>query len=214
MIMKTIRLIISVFLTFIFFNLNAQVFIGGNIGFNTSGGSIDNNGISTDKPTTTSFNLSPIVGKFLSENFAVGAALNFGFTSTKTPGSPETTNTSSAVGITPFLRYYAVRMDKFSIFGQGNIGFSYSSSKSKSDGVTTDGPKTTNLFLNIVPGLSYDVSSKLALETTINILNFGFSDNIVKNGGNKNTTTSFGLGAGLTNIVSVGAISIGAIFKF
>ncbi len=214
MIMKTIRLVISGVFTFIFFNLNAQVFLGGNLGLSTSGGSTDNGGAKTDKPTSTSFNISPMIGKFFSENWAAGASLNFSLSSTKTPGNPETVNTSTGLGITPFLRYYAVRFDKFSIFGQGNIGFSYAGSKTKVGGISADGPKTTSLFLNIVPGLSYDVGTKLSLETTINIFNLGFSDTMVKSGSNKNTTTSFGIGAGLNNIVTVGAISIGAIYRF
>ena len=183
-----------------------------NFGLNTSGGSFDNGNITTDKPSSVSFNISPMVGKFLSENVAVGALINFTLSRTNNNGTPEVINSSSAIGITPFLRYYAIKMDKFSIFGQGNVGFSYSGSKSKVDGTSTDGPKTTTLSLNVMPGLAYDVSSKLSLETNINFLNLGLTYSVVTNGSDKNRTANFGVGAGLDNIVTVGTISIGAIY--
>ncbi len=212
--MKTNKIVLIVIFVLFPFILNAQVFLGGNFGLNMSGGNIDNGTITTDKPTTVSFNISPMVGKFLSENVAVGALINFSFSQNNNNGTPEVINSSSTIGITPFLRYYAIKMDKFSIFGQGNIGFSYSGSMSKVNGTSTNGPKTTTLSLNVMPGLAYDVSSKLSLETNINFLNFGFSYSVSKSGPDKNRTTNFGVGAGLDNLVTVGTISIGAIYKF
>jgi outer membrane protein len=212
--MKTNKIILIVIFVLFPFILNAQVFLGGNFGLNMSGGNLDNGNIKTDKPSTVSFNISPMVGKFLSENVAVGALVDFSFSQTNNNGAPEVINSSSTIGITPFLRYYAIRIDKFSIFGQGNVGFSYSGSMSKVDGTSTNGPKTSTLSLTVMPGLAYDVSSKLSLETNINFLNFGLNYSVVKSGSDKNRTVNFGVGAGLSNIVTVGTISIGAIYKF
>jgi opacity protein-like surface antigen len=155
-----------------------------------------------------------MIGKFLSDNVAVGAVINFSLSRNNNNGTPEIINTGSTIGITPFLRYYAIKMDKFSIFGQGNVGFSYTGSTSKVDGTSTDGPKTASFFLNVMPGLAYDVSSRLSLETNINFLNFGLTYNVVKTGTDSNRTTNFGVGAGFSNLVTVGTISIGAIYKF
>ena len=212
--MKTNKIVLIVIFILFPFILNAQVFLGGNFGLNMSGGNNDNGIITTDKPSTVSFNISPMAGKFLSEKVAVGALLNFSYSQTNNNGTPEVINSSSAIGITPFLRYYAIRMDKFSIFGQGNVGFSYSGSMSKVNGTSTDGPKTTALSLTVMPGLAYDVSSRLSLETNINFLNFGLSYSVAKSGSDKNRTVNFGVGGGLGNIVTVGTISIGAIYKF
>jgi outer membrane protein len=212
--MKTNKIVLIVIFVLIPFFLNAQVFLGGNFGLNMSGGKFDNGTITTDKPTAVSFNISPMVGKFLSENVAVGALIGFSFSQTNNNGTPEVINSSSTIGITPFLRYYAIKMDKFSIFGQGNLGFSYSGSMSKVNGTSTHGPKTTTLSFTVMPGLAYDVSSKLSLETNINFLNLGLTYNIVTNGSDKNRTANFGVGAGLDNIVTIGTISIGAIYKF
>src|SRR5450759_1942136 len=214
MFMKTSRIILIVLFSFFYVSLSAQFFAGGNFGLNTSGGSTDDGTIKTDKPSTISFNFSPRVGTFLSENLAAGAALNFSLSRTKTPGTPETIDKSSTIGVSPFLRYYAIKLDKFSVFAQGNIGFSYTRPTTKVGGTLTGGPITTNLYLNVVPGLAYDLSEKFSLETSINVLSFGYYHTTIKNGSAKNKTSSFGMGAGLDNIVTVGNISIGAIYKF
>lgn len=212
--MKNYRWILIGLFTFFCVSLNAQFFVGGNFNLNTSGGSTDNGTTTTDDPSSFNFNLSPKIGKFLSEKIAVGAALNVTFSRTKTPGINEIISKSSTYGIVPFLRYYAIKMDKFSVFGQGNIGLSFSGSSTKVGGTSTDGPTTTNIYLNVMPGLAYDVNDKLSLETSLNILSFGYYNTTVKNGSVKDKTSSFNFGAGLSNVVSVGNLTIGAIYKF
>jgi hypothetical protein len=212
--MKASRISLIALFSFVCVSLSAQVFVGGNFSLNASGGSTSSGTSTTKNPSSFSFNLSPKAGIFLSEKFAVGSALDISFTGTKTPGNTEISSTSSTIGIVPFLRYYAIKMNKFSVFGQGNIGLSLSNSSSKIGATSMDGPKTTRLFLSIYPGLSYDISDKLSLETSLNILSFGYSYNITTHNSEKDKTSSFNIGAGLGNIVSVGAISIGAIYKF
>lgn len=212
--MKADRILLISLFSFFCVSLNAQVFVGGNFSLNTSGGSTTNGTVKTDKISTFGFNLSPKAGMFLSEKLAAGAALDISFSNTKTPGIPETTSKSSTIGISPFLRYYAIKMNKFSVFGQGTIGLSFSNSSTKAGTATTDGPKITRLYLNLFPGLAYDLSDKLSLETYLNFFSFGYNNITSKNGTSKDKTSSFGIGAGLDNIVNVGSITIGAIYKF
>jgi len=212
--MKYYRLVLIGLFTFFCFNLNAQFFVGGNFSLSTSGGSIDNGTTTTDKTSSFSFNLQPKVGRFLSEKLAVGAALDITFSRSKTPAINEIISKSSTIGIIPFLRYYAIKMDKFSVFGQGNVGLSFSGSNTKVGGTSTDGPKTTRVYLTVMPGLAYDVNEKLSLETSLNILSFGYYNTTIKNGSSKDKTSLFNFGAGINNVVSVGSITIGAIYKF
>lgn len=212
--MKSVKIILIVLFSSLYVSLNAQVFVGGNFGLHTSGGSTDNGTITTDKPSSCNFNFSPRMGKFLYEKLAAGIALNLSYSRTKTPGIVETIDKSSTYGLSPFLRYYPIRLNKFSLFCQGNVGFSYTMPTTKVGGTLTDGPKTTNLYFNIVPGLAYDLSDKISLETSINVLNFGYYHSTTKNGTDKNKTSDFGMGAGLDNIVTAGNITIGAIYRF
>lgn len=212
--MKSIRIYLIVLFSFFYVSLNAQFFAGGNFSLKTSGGSYTVAGTKTDSPSAFNFDLSPKVGMFLNEKLAAGAALNLSFSTSKTFGNPTITSKSSTIGIVPFLRYYAIKMDKFSVFGQGNLGLSFSNSSTNGDALTTTGPKTTRLYLNIVPGLAYDLTENLSFETTFNVFSFGYYNTITKQGDTKDIASSFNIGAGLDNIITVGSISIGAIYKF
>jgi hypothetical protein len=212
--MKSYRAFSIVLFSLIFISSNAQVFVGGNFGFNTANNKSLYGTTTTQEGSNFSFTLSPIVGKFLSEKFAVGVELDLSLSGNKTGVNTETTNKSSSMGLSPFLRYYALKWNKLSLFGQGNIGVEFSSSSVKTDGVTNDGPKSTRLYLSIYPGLAYDITDKLSLQTSLNILSFGYNYSSSKEGTSKYNSSSFNIGAGLGNIVSVNAITIGAIYKF
>jgi opacity protein-like surface antigen len=212
--MKSYR-VFSIFLfSLICISVNAQVFVGGNFGFNTTNNKILDGATTIQRGSNFNFALSPLVGKFLSEKFAVGVELDLSLSGSKTSTNTETETKSSSIGVSPFLRYYAIKWNKLSLFGQGNIGVELSNSSLKTGGVTNDGPKGTRLYLSIYPGLAYDITEKLSLQTSLNILSFGYTYFTSKEGTSKNNSSSFNLGAGLGNIVSVNAITIGAIYKF
>ena len=121
---------------------------------------------------------------------------------------------SSSLGGSLFLRYYAIKWNKFSVFGQGDIGLTFSNSSTKTGGSTTNGPKATNVRLIFLPGLSYDINDKLSLETSLNLLSFNYTYITTKADTYTDNNSSFNIGAGLSNIVSIGAITVGAIYKF
>lgn len=211
--MKSCRVFLIALFSFIYISLNAQVFVGGSVRFNTSN-SEDNGTTTPQKVSNYNLDLIPSVGKFLSEKLAIGLALNVSLTGNKTAVNTETISKSSGIGIRPFLRYYALKWNKFSIYGQGNIGLDFYNSSVETGGTTTDGPKQTIASLSIYPGLSYDVSEKLSLQTSLNIFSFGYNYGIVNDGSSKDKISSFNIGAGLGNIISVGEITIGGIYKF
>lgn len=213
--MKLFRFILTAFFAFLLTSgLNAQVFVGGGFGVSSSGGNFDNGNQQTDRPSEFDFNFSPVVGKFLSEKMAIGLSLNLGLSVDNNNAAIETIDTQSSFGLTPFVRYYVITAGKFSVFGQGNLGFAFSSSKSKTGGTTTDGPKNTQVSFQVVPGLAYELNEKISLETAINVFSLGYSINSSKVGDNVTTNYNSRLGLGLNNIANVGNINIGAIFKF
>lgn len=212
--MKSGKIMLIVLLSCFFAGLNAQVFVGGNFSLATTGGSTSTGNITTDKQSSFNFTFSPKAGKFLSEKLAVGAELDLSFLSTKTPGYIDVVNKSSSVGIVPFVRYYAIKSGNFSVFGQGNVGFSFIDTYTKTGSTTNDGPRGTRLFLSIVPGLAYDLNDKLSLETSLNFFSIGCYNLSIKDGSNKDKTSGFEMGAGLNDIVTIGDISVGAIYKF
>ncbi len=212
--MKTIRLILIMVFTFFFAVLDAQLFVGGNIGLNASGSKHVDGTVTTDGPKDFGFNVTPRAGKFLSENVALGLDLNFAYDRSESFGNVETVSKNTTFGFSPFVRYYAIRVDKFSIFGQANIGVSFSGSSNTINGVTTNGPKTTHFNVTVGPDLAYDISEKISLETSLNFLNISYINNNTKSGTSTSKSSSFNFGAGTGILSSLGQVTIGAIFKF
>ncbi len=173
-----------------------ECFVGGSLGFNTN---------SNDQ---TSFNISPEIGKILSEKLWVGVGVNFGMNMVE-EASVKTTQTK--IGVTPYARYYMFRLNKFALAAQGSLGFSYGTSKVEAGSVSTDGPKTTSFGFNVAPYLTYDLTDRVVLHARINGFNFGVNHSSVKDG---DSTTSFGLGANTNNLVNVNALTVGALIKF
>lgn len=213
--MKSFRIILAAFsISLLTAGANGQAFVGGSFGLRLNGGKFDNGTQTSDRPSELNLNLSPVFGKFISEKVALGIELDLGYSRESDNAAIEEIDLGSSFGVSPFLRLYAPLAGKLSVFGQGNLGFFYTSTKNKNGSTTTDGPKSTQLSFNIFPGLEYDLTEKLSLETSINVLNFGYSLNTSKSGNSTTTTSNFNLGGGIDNIVNVGNIRIGAIYKF
>jgi opacity protein-like surface antigen len=211
--MKSVKVaLISLFVMFSV-GLNAQVFVGGSFGARLAGGTNDDN---SKKPTKFELNIAPTAGKFISEKTAIGVALNFGTSVENNNQDVEVVDNITAFGISPFVRYYAFNFNKFSVFGQGTVGLSFAHHNQKVEGDLEKGPKSSQISLGIVPGLSYKLNDRISLETTINLFNFGFAHTSIKDsdGTDAEKTTAFGIGAGLDDLANTNNISIGAIFKF
>jgi hypothetical protein len=211
--MRSNRAFIIFLLSLFCINLNAQLFIGGSVRFNSS--NTNHNGTaSAYKTSTYDIMIMPRIGKFLTEKLAIGLDLDLAFNGQKTDLNPGSNSNSYGLGLSPFLRFYALRWNKFSVYGEGNLGMSFSISKNKVAGVISNGPKNALISLGIHPGLSYDISKKISLETSLNFLSLGYNYSISKNGSSTDKSLNYNFGAGLGNIISLNAITIGGIFKF
>jgi opacity protein-like surface antigen len=198
---------------------NAQLFIAGSFNINTTGGSYKSDGgDKIDSKSTSSFTLTPRVGYFLNDKFAVG--LGIGYTSQKetTPfflNDDERKETTSMFVIAPFARYYFAKVNRFSFFGEGVLSLGFGSYENKVGNVINVDNSVTAIGFDITPGISYALTDKLELETSINLFNLGYSYASVKdNKDNKTVTNGFNFGVGTDNIVTLGAITVGAIYRF
>lgn len=128
---------------------NAQVWIGGGIGFTSS----HTNGVGTEKE----FTIKPEVGYSLSDKFDVALALNYTYASEKAHkklgGGKFSAN---EFGISPYARYKFVKAGNFFAFVDGGIEYSTTHYKGYS---TND-----NMFgVYVTPGIAYAVSNKVTL---------------------------------------------------
>ncbi|WP_103068318.1 outer membrane beta-barrel protein [Aquimarina sediminis] len=144
-----------------------DIFVSGSVGFNSQKHADDK---------LSSFEITPSVGYFISENITIGGRI--GFESTKVEGDSfetdflSTPGKSSTFSIGAFGRYYTTPANKFSIFGE--LAANYLSTKVDPDATTTD--TTIDGFgIGLSPGVSYFLSSNFALEATWGALQYSTS---------------------------------------
>lgn len=206
---------------------NAQYFVGGSIGLSThsSKTEIDGDGYGTIKsPSTLGFSISPKVGYYLSPKVAVGLSASFGYrdsTIYSNTTTPNTTVKAYSWSVSPFARYTFLQFGKLSVLAEATVGINGTSSKTKVTS-SVDGVSTFGYGVNVAPILSYDISKNFSLETKLNFLALGYNytktktpAEISSTGTEQNVKESdFGFGVNSNNLVTVGDITIGAIYKF
>ncbi len=193
----------------------SQYFVGGSINFDSQAGQTKYDDTTTKSPTAFNYTLSPQVGKKLSEKVDLGFALSFGHHFTNSNQTPEIKWNSISFGFQPFVRYYALGFNKFSLYGQLTGIMNFSKSQSKTDGESNDDEtKRINLGVQVYPGISYRLNEKIDLLAGINLFRFGFNTTFIKTDDYKESETSFGFGANMNQIFTTGSITVGAIFRF
>jgi hypothetical protein len=234
-------ILILVFISFVATS-HAQWFVGGNFEYHSTSDKDTSRG-DNEKDSYSNFSFAPMVG-YQKGKFAFGASFIFNTGTEKEmlllpghwwgPGldrSPwwpplpievEATTESTFWGIQPFVRYTFAEFGRFSVFANASAHFLSGTAEQtlkysySSEPVPSFHYDATSFGINIAPILSYNLSQRVNLETTLNFMNFGFNRTIKKHKEieSKDTDTTFGLGVNSGNIANVGAISIGFIYKF
>lgn len=207
---------------------NAQFVVSGQFGFNTTGG---NTHVEAVAPVTTAFDypatktsnftFSPSVGYMLNENMQVGLGLlyttgsttNYGAIATYYAGQEDWVKfKNSALGITPYFRYYFAQAGNFNFFCEAALAFvtngrshthTYDNSVNPVIDAEADGPtSTTILDFSIVPGVNYKFSDNWSADCYIDLAGLAYTRTATKNYGtatdpdvvtSTNVATSFGL---------------------
>jgi outer membrane protein len=135
--------------------------------------------------TTTSFEIMPGFGYFISDGFAVG--LNVGYSSGKQKYiNVETKSSEFSVG--PFARYYKqTSNENFAIYGQ----FSFLFGSGKQDNGNTD-VKSSSMDISVSPGLAYFFNQHWAVELGFRGIGYYTSD--PNKDADNNETTNFEVG--------------------
>jgi len=207
---------------------SAQVFVGGGLGLDFSGGKEKGGSASIDKPTGLAVQFTPKVGFHLNDDFAVG--LEVGITSlslkeAKTDKKDETKNSMFIWEISGFARYKLVGYDRLSLLLEGSIGIAGGKAKTKVGSTTNEGDPVTIFSIGALPVLSYNLTDKLSIEASCDFLRLGFSATTITDSDDSNykdITTNFGLGVNsqTVSLSKYGGASfsnyfnVGLIFKF
>lgn len=144
---------------------NAQVWVGGALGFN-----VENN--KTTDVSTTTFSVIPEIGYNFDENWA--AAVDFGFTSESTDVNGSKAKTSFSVS--PFVRYTYAKAGNVSFYLDGGFGIT---------SYNNDGGSVFNV--GVRPGIAVAASEKISFAASLGWIGY---TNYDKKAGNKD---KFGL---------------------
>ena len=203
---------------------NAQLWFGGSVSFSHSGGEQKKDDNKFQTPKSSAFSFAPVVGFDLSEQLSVGGKLNFRTSTNKSyvyygTDTQVTENVSegksNSVDAIPFARYKFAEFNKFGLVAEAGLPFSYNSAKTD-NGSTTLKSAQTSIGLYVEPILTYGLNDHFQLECGLNFLSLNANHSVTKdpdNSKNKNTSTSFRFGASTNNVVNVGGITIGFIYK-
>ncbi len=131
-----------------------DVFVTGAVTFSST---------SMDEDKSSSFEIAPQVGYFLTENIAIGGKV--GYMSMKAEDAMGDTEDMSGFGVGAFGRYYFTPASQFSLFGQ--LGVDYATMEDKLADY-----KVNAFGAGLGFGMNYFVSSNFSIEAGVGVLNF------------------------------------------
>lgn len=184
---------------------NAQVWIGGNIGFNTTTNTVKVGDVSTDN-SAQNFEIAPEVGYNLGDNWAIALKIGYAHTAEKTLGidNYKVSGRANSFSINPYVRYTFVKAGNFSAFVDGGVALASTHINGTSDYL--ENPFAISVGIN--PGIAYAVSNKVTLVAHIGDLSY--SNISVKTKSDVPVKVS----SSKFNINLINSISFGAYYNF
>lgn len=149
---------------------------------------------------STSFSFIPKAGYAVKKNLIAGLGLGYGYSKNKNMYENPTTNemdntdgTSNSFTVSPFIRQYFPVGEKLAFYVQGEANYSKTNYKyidSNSGKQLSDGQQ---YFVGVRPGITYFISQKLALETSIGSLGYSKAKSTSDDNTNKVDSFNFNL---------------------
>ncbi len=170
------------------FFCQAQLFIGGDLGFGMTGGNVSaKQGNSTETanlPKATTFEIVPTIGFMFSDNIGIGLDFGYRIDNQKASGEEGNIKWDEKVGqnswiVAPYFRWVFGQFDRVSLYADARINFGGGKAKwSETVGNETlsgDGDKVSNFGFNIVPGINFMISDNIALNARLNLISLGYN---------------------------------------
>lgn len=166
------------------FFCQAQLFIGGDLGFGMTGGNVSgsiNNVTETyDLPKTTTFEIVPTIGFMFDESIGIGLDFGYGISNYKEKDDDYSYKESmNSWVVAPYFRWVFGHFDRVSLYADARIGFGGDKSKYTltEDKLTFngDGDKVFNFGFNIVPGINFMLNDNIALNAKLNLISLGYN---------------------------------------
>ena len=199
---------------------NAQFFAEGSFGMSYSEDSASENGITlVGGGTNFSWNVSSLLGYQLNEKIAVGAKIFFykkirrwdAFDDIDNEIKSEDKNQVWCFSV--LNRYKLWSMHKLTLLLESSVFIDKYNTDRK--GLNQNWSNQTEIGINAVPLVTYNLSDKFSLITNCNFLNFQLRTEILKtNGGIKTKHNVLSFGGSSEIFTSLSNINLGLIYKF
>lgn len=160
---------------------NAQVWVGGSLGF-------WNNGDAEGSSIKTSFSIAPEVGYDLSEDWSIAIGLSYGLK------KPDQGEDLSAITVTPYARYNLIKAGNFKFFLDGAFDF----------GSIDNGESYTAWGIGIKPGVAYSLNEKFSLVGHVGFLGYQAADDKISSKDWQELGIQKGFGFAFDNNISFG----------
>ncbi|MBR6439691.1 MAG: outer membrane beta-barrel protein [Bacteroidales bacterium] len=166
------------------FFAQAQLFVGGSLGFNSTKDPLHYQGNVANVEKVTTISVLPTVGFMFADNMGVGADFGMVYTKEK-PATGDDVKTTEFV-IAPFFRYVFAEVDNFTFYGDLKADLKFGKIKGMGDDI-----KTSTVGFGIVPGMSYSLTDNISMVASLNILRLGYTQ--TKVGDDKEKAFGFGV---------------------
>ena len=153
------KFLMTIVAAFAAVSMNAQVYVGGGIGF----ASYDNG-----SESKTSFKLMPEIGYTLDEDMAVGISFGYeqGSVSSAINSEYGSSDAPKTFSIAPYLRYNLVKFGPVTLFGDAQLSFA------NIDNKDIDGKKYNKFGLGVLPGLAVNLTKELSFVSHFGYLGY------------------------------------------
>ena len=228
--MKKIFIIVTIIL--IVTNVNAQWFLGGEIGIsayniNETVVFVDRNEPNTISKTHVGFMLAPKGGYYFNEKFALGLSFYIGSTFAIDALYKDQKYREYSInwGVYPFVRFSVFTYKKVSLVLEVSTGVGSTQTFWKlGDSKTEKGSTTIAIgVFNMTPILSFNLTDHLQMEAGLNFLNIGYNIDIISREKGpppyvyyKTSTTKhdFNIGFNSSSIFVLTQLRFGIVYKF
>ncbi|MDR2907638.1 MAG: porin family protein [Bacteroidales bacterium] len=180
----------------------AQIFVGGQLGFNSNSTKFKSD--KTDK--VSALTIAPMVGYQLDDKLAAGVRLNLNTQKAiefEANGSDDGIDKTTTFGAEVFAQYTFLQFDKFSVYAEAALGFASVKNKSELGDVENEN-KGSRFGFSVAPCLAYSITEQVSLIANLDFLSLGFTS--TKSGDVKNGAFNIGVNG-------LSPVTIGLIYK-
>ena len=161
---KMKKIMMTIAAAFVATAMNAQGYIGGSLGFQTS---------SYDGESTTTWKIMPEVGYNINDSWAIGTTIGYG-------QSGKGDDKVKTFTVSPYARLAVAKLSMVNVFIDGGVGYSF---------VEQGGAKVNEFNVGLKPGVALNLNDKLSFVAHFGFL--GYQNDKVK--GDDKSINTFGL---------------------